>query len=307
MSRGLLLVGLICAGLSASAAVAACPPCGAKPRTATVVYHVADLVVPIDKRPVTVQIGPDTKAALRKSKQEERTTEARLIERITGEVAPETWGEGAGKIDYHARGMSLVVTHTPAVQEKVAALLAALRREQDLSVSLELRVVRVSDRVARQLGLGAGEKEGAVLDETGLRKVMEVAQTDRQTSVLQAPKVTCFDRQRVNFRILEEDADFTLRMAQAVSKDRGHVRLNLRLRRDGAEEVKVKREVPGGCSVVLPSWSAQRLTRQEFGPPVLSEIPYVNRLFKNVGYARKSERVFLIVTPRVIVDQDAAE
>ena len=308
MSRGLLLVGLVCAGLSASVAVAVCPPCGAKTQTVTVVYHVADLVLPIDRRPVTVQIGPDTKAVRHPPKQEEQTTEARLIERITREIAPETWGNvGAGKIDYRVAGLSLIVTHTPAVQEKVASLLAALRREQDLSVSLELRVLRVSDRVAGQLGLVSGEKEGGVLDEAGLRKVMEVAQADQLTSVLQAPKVTCFDGQRVNFCISEEEVDFTLHVAQAVSKDRCHVRLSLRLCRTAAEEVKVKEKVAGGSSVVLPGWSALRQTRQEFGPPVLSEIPYLNRLFMNVGYTREAERVFLIVTPRVIVDQDATE
>jgi type II secretory pathway component GspD/PulD (secretin) len=48
-----------------------------------------------------------------------------------------------------------------------------------------------------------------------------------------------------------------------------------------------------------------RETRQEFGPPVLSRIPYVNRLFKNVGVGRETEKVFLMVTPRVIVHQAA--
>jgi polysaccharide export outer membrane protein len=35
---------------------------------------------------------------------------------------------------------------------------------------------------------------------------------------------------------------------------------------------------------------------------VVSRIPYVNRLFKNVGYSRETEHVILMVTPRVIIE-----
>jgi hypothetical protein len=40
--------------------------------------------------------------------------------------------------------------------------------------------------------------------------------------------------------------------------------------------------------------------RQEFGPPVLSKIPYVNRMYKNVGIGRESTRTYLIVSPKVL-------
>jgi general secretion pathway protein D len=40
--------------------------------------------------------------------------------------------------------------------------------------------------------------------------------------------------------------------------------------------------------------------RNEFGPPVLSKIPYVNRMFKNVGIGRTTVRTYLVVTPRVL-------
>ena len=45
-------------------------------------------------------------------------------------------------------------------------------------------------------------------------------------------------------------------------------------------------------------------TRQEYAVPVLSRIPYVSRLFKNVGYGREAEQVFLVVTPRILVADD---
>ena len=49
-------------------------------------------------------------------------------------------------------------------------------------------------------------------------------------------------------------------------------------------------------------YGPKRLTeaRNEYGPPVLSKIPYVNRLFRNVGYGRCAEHVLVLVTPRII-------
>jgi type II secretory pathway component GspD/PulD (secretin) len=299
MSRGLTLASLHCAGLLTHAAFGAEPPC---PEPRTVVYTVADLVIPPDTRPITISIGPEAKA--NRPRKKPPTTKDQLIQRITTAVSPGTWGEG--KIEYRAKDMSLVVTHTPAVQRKVADLLAALRREQEVNVCLEVRLVSVSEETFERIGVDFEPKKGASLGQDGLRSVLEIAQGDRRTNIMQAPKVTCFDRQRVNFRLAVDGTDVALSITPTVSADRRSVRLNLRLRRDGAEDGKVKATLADGCSVALPGWSVTREARQEFGPPVLSRIPYVNRLFKNVGYARESEMVFLMVTPRVIV-QDAAE
>lgn len=58
--------------------------------------------------------------------------------------------------------------------------------------------------------------------------------------------------------------------------------------------------IPHGQTAVL--LSARRLVehRNEFGPPILSKVPYVNRLFKNVGYGRDSMVEFVLVTPRIV-------
>jgi hypothetical protein len=61
--------------------------------------------------------------------------------------------------------------------------------------------------------------------------------------------------------------------------------------------------IPDGNSMLLGGWKRVRETRTEFGPPVLSKIPYFNRLFKNAGYGRETETVVLLVTPRIIVNE----
>jgi hypothetical protein len=62
--------------------------------------------------------------------------------------------------------------------------------------------------------------------------------------------------------------------------------------------------VPDGGTVLLGGMKTVHEARTEYGPPVLSKVPYVNRLFKNVGYARETEHVLVMVTPRVIVTEE---
>jgi type II secretory pathway component GspD/PulD (secretin) len=45
--------------------------------------------------------------------------------------------------------------------------------------------------------------------------------------------------------------------------------------------------------------------RNEFGPPILSKIPYLNRLFRNVGYGREAQTLVLLITPRIIINEEA--
>ena len=58
--------------------------------------------------------------------------------------------------------------------------------------------------------------------------------------------------------------------------------------------------IPSGGHVIVPGPTRTQETRQEFGPPVLSTIPYVNRMYKNVGIGRETVRTYLIVSPLVL-------
>lgn len=62
--------------------------------------------------------------------------------------------------------------------------------------------------------------------------------------------------------------------------------------------------VPDGGTVLLGGLKTLTETRSEFGPPVLSKIPYVNRLFKNVGYGREVSSLMMMVTPRIIINEE---
>ena len=45
-------------------------------------------------------------------------------------------------------------------------------------------------------------------------------------------------------------------------------------------------------------------SRNEFGPPILSKIPYINRLFRNTGYGRESTSLLMMITPRIVIQEE---
>jgi hypothetical protein len=58
--------------------------------------------------------------------------------------------------------------------------------------------------------------------------------------------------------------------------------------------------IPAGQHALVLGPVTTREARNEFGPPYLTKIPYVNRMFKNVGIGRETVRTLLVVTPRVL-------
>jgi type II secretory pathway component GspD/PulD (secretin) len=65
--------------------------------------------------------------------------------------------------------------------------------------------------------------------------------------------------------------------------------------------------VPDGGTVVMGGLKRMSEGRLEFGPPVLSKIPYIDRLFRNVGYGRQGTSILIMVTPRIIIQEEEEE
>jgi general secretion pathway protein D len=65
--------------------------------------------------------------------------------------------------------------------------------------------------------------------------------------------------------------------------------------------------VPDGGTVLLGGIKRLREARNENGVPMLNKLPYVNRLFKNVGIGRDTQSLMLMVTPRIIIQEEEEE
>jgi type II secretory pathway component GspD/PulD (secretin) len=380
-----------------------------------------------------------------------QTLEDLLIKMITSTIKPETWDDmgGPGHIEYYPLGMALVISQTPDIQEQVSELLAALRRLQDIEVTVEVRFITISEAFFERIGLDfninvltdntkvepqiiaqqfqpfgfnndfspssfvTGLQPGlsppgvftpdlnipirstsfgpavppfggfpnnplgdggislglAFLSDIQVFLFLEAAQGDRRTNVMQAPKLTLFNGQNSNIAINNQqffvtsvtagaangqvffvpnntalNTGVTLNVQAVVSADRRFVRLNLApqlsnisspvtalfpvttfitptfengttgppvpftqfIQQPSITTVNVNTtvNVPDGGTVLLGGLKTLREGRNEFGPPILSKIPYIDRLFKNVGYGRETESLLLMVTPRVIVNEE---
>ena len=62
--------------------------------------------------------------------------------------------------------------------------------------------------------------------------------------------------------------------------------------------------VPDGGTILLGGIKRLSEGRVERGVPMLDKIPYVNRLFKNVGIGRETSSLMFMVTPRIIIQEE---
>lgn len=391
-----------------------------------------------------------TPLASTRSPGQAHTIEDQLIKLITNTVAPTSWSDvgGPGTIDYFPLGMALVINQTLDVQEQVQELLDALRRLQDLQISVEVRMISLAEAFFERIGMdfninlktdrttfepqivsqqfapagfvndfspknfltgltpagnftsnldipisnssfgmaippfggypnipGAdgGLSMGlAFLSDIQVFMFMEAAQGDRRTNVMQAPKLTLFNGQTSTIQI--QDFQFfasnvqvvqvggqvifipqnqptplgiNLAIQGVVSADRRFVRLNIAPTMsnlatatvplfpittfitpvfDGGAQgqpipftqfiqqpaftlvaIETTVSVPDGGTVLLGGLKLLNEGRNEFGPPILSKLPYIDRLFKNVGYGRDTSSLLIMVTPRVIINLEEEE
>ena len=316
MSSRRILVVCVCLVFSGAIcvkeAIAQGPKVSQKEKLVRVTYPVADLVVPIHDHTAFPERQPK-KDTPELSK--DALAEA-IIQRILDTIAKASWKThgGAGTIQYFPLGMAIVVDQTPDVQKQVARRLADLRREQDVQVSIELRLIMVSPKLATRIlkdlkqqgqpvqafqdeqGKLAKDADGiGCLNEKLVFDLLATVQGDRMAHIMQSPKITVFDGQRAGL-------DSTMRTGPAASPtglrcdlwpivdaERKTVRLHLdlELAQRGAESAGVLHRalvnavgtfaVPSGQTIVWP-----------------------------LGQTAERQHLFALVTPRVLIVKDEA-
>jgi type II secretory pathway component GspD/PulD (secretin) len=382
-------------------------------------YPVADLVTPLvepahvdvqnfvkladfDKRTPEIAMAPASNDQPKNANESAataappaRTREDELINVLVTCVDPQSWAVKGGKstIAYHAGCMTLAVHAVPAHHERIAAVLAELRRQQETQVALEVRMITLSGPTLERVGVEfegpgtstlqpvAGSTGQALEAANNLPRVSflngaQVAELqasierDPQARILQLPKITMFNGQKT--RVAHGDmqsfvtnvdriqvggqpvlvprseimptSGFFLSARPTISADRRFVKLDLQTNftklatpnvqlfpittfittvfEGGATgepvpftqflQQPVLTSMLVDCSLNLPDGGTALLTgyrlmtqdKHEFGPPLLSRVPYINRLFKNVSYSNVPTQVALLVTPRIIMDSD---
>ncbi|MEO1530338.1 MAG: hypothetical protein AAFX06_33535, partial [Planctomycetota bacterium] len=69
-------------------------------------------------------------------------------------------------------------------------------------------------------------------------------------------------------------------------------------------QVSTTVSVPDGGTILLGGIKRLSEARAERGVPMLSKIPYLSRLFRNVAVGRDASSLMLMVTPRIIIQEE---
>jgi general secretion pathway protein D len=75
----------------------------------------------------------------------------------------------------------------------------------------------------------------------------------------------------------------------------------------GTTSVSTTVSVPDGGTILMGGIKRLREGRTERGTPMLSKIPYLNRLFKNSAIGRETSTLMFTVTPRIIIPAEEEE
>lgn len=164
----------------------------------------------------------------------------------------------------------------------------------------------------------ANEKEPIFLDDKEFHNFLETLQGDVRTNFEDALKAVVSNGKTAVWERTHKhpcgttssesvSSGYKVSILPRIVDDRRAVALKLKLSltNPDAETLSLTDEltIPAGHTVVLGGWKRVTEGRNEYGPPVVSNIPYVGRLFRKVGYQRVTEKVLVLVTA-TLVDQE---
>jgi hypothetical protein len=243
---------------------------------------------------------------------------------IESQVAPKSWeGRGGpGSIMIYEKTHSLVIRQTPEVHQQIATLLSGLRREMDLQISLELKLVRFTDQNWWKT-LTWIEKPETLFDGLSLSQAHALEfgmlnQVEKQSSATRLPKVTVFNEQVAEFSLpLSRDSTvkpLAIGMSASIDNDRRGLRLNLVCNASSREEALTGARsfrLGAGQSLLIDLGRDAALLQESESIPMLNKIPHLGRLFRYVNSrpqtGEKAPALILLVTPRIIVLDEEEE
>ncbi len=273
-------------------------------RAYTKVYHVADLIVAV---PTIVAIGEGKPFAPPPAKGAKADFEP-LIELIQTTIAPQSWDErgGSGSVSFFDTNLSLVVSQTQDVHEQIADLLTQLRRLQDQQIVLELRLLNVPENFFERVGVDFDLQTAVEGDIYPAHARLSPQQTKALLNAVSAKlskptRVTLMNGQGADLDLPLGERTVNLKVVPLIRADRESVRLNLAIEEEDA------------ARAVQNSQSPNCQTNQTFlldvtdrvpaaGVPILTKIPHVERLFRQVP--PDGSRVLLLVTPTIHIAEE---
>lgn len=250
---------------------------------------------------------------------------AQLMHALIRSVEPETWCEhgGEGIVEFFPQTLSLVIRQSQAVHHKVAAFLQRHREEQEPQVVFEIRLVQIPTPLAQMVKKVKINPHGPttgctpcgqdIFTQREAARFLAAALANERPAVLTAPKITTLNGQRASLRLhgLEGTPcnEIEMEVKPSVAQDRRAVNVDLHYQMTTGKgpirsqmRFNTTRLIPDGQTFITGGW---KLPHQgDAGVPVLNKIPYVHRLFRCCDTEKPECDMVLMVTPRILVEEE---
>lgn len=279
------------------------------PVLVTKVYPVSDMLTPSPEafRMQCVNAGGVLSAAVSASDKPQDNLQL-LVDCILSTVEPKSWEKagGSGMVQPFVPNQCLAITQTLENHEKVADLVTRIRNWQKLQVLLEVELVRLDDIAANRdivkrlnaLQAKAAEKgnsaASADADAKAIRRHLREESVKNRVAV--SPRILVLDGQCADVNIaldLSGPKSMRLKLQPIVSADKNsiQVRADLSLQvADNTKQMETTVKATDGETVILEFPS---------GIPILSDIPYINRLYHSPTGLPAASRLILMLTPKI--------
>ncbi len=153
---------------------------------------------------------------------------------------------------------------------------------------------------------------GTILTDQQADLLLQAVQNNDRSHLIQGPKITLFNGRTAvvtDFMVggTQHPLNQALHLQPVISADRRNVRLNLRvsdLESLEAESRSYVNTVPDGKTLLIEI--VQRDVN-EVGVPMSDKVSNASKLFKSTGVHRTKPRRFLLIRPRIIVQDEQKE
>ncbi|QDT88822.1 thioredoxin domain-containing protein [Gimesia algae] len=290
-------------------------------------YPVADLAIPI---PPGGPVPFDEKALSARSSANDLDKLTKIIQTT---VQPNSWDKvgGTASIRPHDSTLSLVIRQSSQAHQEIAEVLAQLRRLQDLQVTVESRFLdKLPEDFFKKLGIdfdsnkdvaknnakgqhpGNDPLGGIILTDRQAELLLQAAQYNNRINLIQGPKVTLFNGQATGVTHYtvggrQHHLKHSLHMQPVISADRRDVRLNLRVSDLKSPEVETRayvNTVPDGKTLLI---EIVQPDANEAGVPMSEQGLNASKISQSTGVHGTSNRRFLLIRPRIIVQEEEEE
>ena len=172
-------------------------------------------------------------------------------------------------------------------------------------VAVEFKLVQVPEDFVERIGVDFSQpgqpkcctglpcKTTKCLTAKELVLFLKAAQCDARTTITQAPKMTVLNGQvgAIDVRCQESGVRWHARPVICPDGHSVQVAVDFESVDKPAATAKIEKKVvvPDGCTAIVGTFKKVEETRCECSCPVLGQIPYMNRLFRNVGYGCRAD------------------